>query len=46
MNFQGEILAKFLAILHFTVRFFSHLANFNEIFGQKNEQISQYLAQK
>ena len=35
MNFQRAILAKSLARLNFTMRFSSHEANFNEVFGRK-----------
>ena len=34
-DFLREILAEALASLHFAMRFFSHLANFDEIFVRK-----------
>ena len=35
MNFHREILAESLDQLHFALRFFSHLAIFNEILDRK-----------
>ena len=37
MNFQGEILAKSLAKVHFAMRLFSHLAKFFENFAKKKK---------
>ena len=34
-EFWQEILSKSFALLYFALRFFSHQANFNEIFGRK-----------